>query len=414
MSELVRNVVVIGAGQAGGWAAKSLRAEGFEGRIALIGSETFPPYERPPLSKEVLLGERSVESTILWSADDLKALQIETRLGAEVSAIDLQTKSVVTSDREKVSYDRLLIATGSRVRKLAIPESDSADVRYLRTIEDAVSLRSRLVPNSRLLVVGGGWIGLEVAASARQRDVKVVLVEAAASLCSRSSSPELSEYLYRLHAGNGVDIKLRASVSSLKRQQDETRVVLSSGEQFRVDSVVAGIGVVPNVEVAEAAGLQVSNGIVVDELCQTSDRFVFAAGDVTNSPNATGGRIRLESWANAQNQAIAAARNLLGGRIPYQDVPWFWSDQYGINIQLLGHDFERGELVARLDSSQTKVSYLRLNNEVVTAAICIDCGQDVSILRRLIQRRSKVDGCQLSSGSDLRQLLAKAAAPPVP
>ncbi|MGE3992393.1 NAD(P)/FAD-dependent oxidoreductase [Pseudorhodoplanes sp.] len=238
----------------------------------------------------------------------------ETRLGTEVSSIDLQRKSVLTSAGETACYDRLLMTTGSRARRLELPEGDARSVCYLRTIDDAVSLRSRLVPSSRLLVIGGGWIGLEVAASARQRSVEVVLVEAASRLCSRTSPSELSEYLYRLHEENGVDIRLQTSVIALQKRDDETQARLSNGQKLVVDAVVAGIGVQPNVEVAEAAGLKVGNGIVVDESCQTSDPFVFAAGDVANSPDATGRRIRLESWANAQNQAIAAAKNLLGAR----------------------------------------------------------------------------------------------------
>ena len=353
---------IIGTGQAGGWTAKTLRDEGFEGRVVLIGEEPFPPYERPPLSKEVLLGDAEEASTYLWPEGTLEGQDVELKLGARVAKIDRAAKSIAFDDGDTQSYDRLMIATGARVRRLDIPGADLDGVHYLRDIADTRAIRAGLSGDGRVLVIGGGWIGLEVAAAARKSGAEVTVVEAAERLCGRALTPELSAYVHEAHAAQGVDIRCDTGVERLEGNGAVARAVLSDGSALDISMAVIGVGVVPNSELAADAGIDVDNGIVVDELCRTSDPDVFAAGDVTNHPNPLlDRRIRLESWENAQNQAIAAAKAMLDKGEAYGEIPWFWSDQYDMNIQLVGLPAAWDEAVTRGDpaSGQFIVFYLK-------------------------------------------------------
>jgi len=390
-----RSVVIVGAGQAGGWAAKTLRAEGFAGRITLVGDEPHPPHERPPLSKAVLAGASEPAVCELFKTEALAELALDCIPAERATAIDRAARVVLTDRGRRLAYDRLVIATGSRVRRLAVPGADLPGVRYLRTIADALALRERLGAGARLLVVGGGWIGLEAAATARKRGATVTVLEAADRLCARAVPAEVSAFLARLHASHGVAIRLGAKLERFEPAAGSAlQAVLADGTGIAADTILVGVGIVPNVELAREAGLEVANGIVVDEQGRTSDPDIFAAGDVTDLPAARlGRRVRLESWQNAQDQAIVAAKAALGGDARYDPLPWFWSDQYDANIQMLGMPERWPAGIARGDPAGTSFSLFYLRGDrgpdgaaAIEAVVSINAPRELRAARRLIEQ----------------------------
>lgn len=329
--------VIVGAGQAGAWIARTLRDEGFSGPVTLVGAEAHHPYERPPLSKEVLKGADAASTGALLTADEAQAMGIDCLLSETVTAIDRAARQVACASGRVLPHDVLFLATGSRPRPLPWPGLDgAARVHELRTRDDALRLRAALEGAGSLAVIGGGLIGLEVAATARQAGVAVTVIEAGPRLCARSLPVEASDWLAALHRGNGVDLRMGQAVSGV--QPDDTGVTLAlDGGTLRVDQVLVGIGILPETALAQAAELAVEDGIVVDAEGRTSDPQVFAAGDATRQPCPMGGApLRQETWANAMAQGIAAARAALGLAPARVKLPWFWSDQYDANIQVLG------------------------------------------------------------------------------
>ena len=394
---MTETFIIVGAGQAGGWGATTLRGQGFDGTITLLGEEPHPPYERPPLSKDVLLGSKPPESTYLWPGDKISELKIDLRTGVRVSRLLPDRQQVELANGEALHYDRLLLTTGSRVRRLSFPGSELAGVHYLRTMADALAIQSDLTPESRLLVVGGGWIGLETAASARKRGVRVTIVEATDQLCSRVLPKSLADYLLERHRDQGVEVRLGATVRALNGGKRVESAQLSTGEEIPVSAVVIGIGVEPNAELAREAGLEVNNGIVVDQTGGTSDPRIFAAGDVTNQPNDfLGRRIRLETWANAQNQGIAAAKGMLGQAVAYHDIPWFWSDQYNLNIQLLGVPHKTDQAVTRGDPKSDKFLQFFLYGGRIEAVAAVNNPRELRNAKRLLQAGKEVDSGRLA------------------
>jgi 3-phenylpropionate/trans-cinnamate dioxygenase ferredoxin reductase subunit len=340
-------MVVVGGGQAGGWVIKTLRSEGFTGPIVLISAETHPPYERPPLSKNLLRNADAISETALLSEADLESAGVEAWLGDEVVEIDRAGRTVRCASGREQEYHRLFLTTGSRPR---IPDwmaaSRSGRAHVLRTIDDASSLRAGLASTGHLVIVGGGWIGLEVAASVRDMGIAVTVVESASRLCQRSVPEPVSHWLRTLHEGHGVTFLMGRSVEGLVDEADHIGITLDDGSMLVADRMLVSIGAVPDVALAQSAGLEIYNGIVVDETGQTSDPAIFAAGDVTNFPCSFAGcATRRESWANAQNQAIAAGKAALGQAVHYAELPWLWSDQYGHNIQIAGLPEKAGEVL---------------------------------------------------------------------
>jgi 3-phenylpropionate/trans-cinnamate dioxygenase ferredoxin reductase subunit len=385
------SIVIVGAGQAGGWAAKTLRAEGYEGRIVLIGDEPHPPHERPPLSKAVLSGAAEPHTVHLFKEEEFAKLGVEFRNDARVTAIDRAAKRVVLESGDAVSYDRLILATGSRVRRLQVPGGDSPRVLYLRSIQDAIDLRARMAACGHLVVIGAGWIGLEVAATARKAGIAVTVLEAFDRVCARAVPPEVSRHLLELHERNGVQVRLGQGVKSIATSADGVVVTLADDSTVAGDLVVAGVGVIPNVELAQAAGLAVDNGIVVDECGRTSDPDIFAAGDCANMPlGCLGRRTRLESWANAQNQAIAAAKAALGHAVCYDELPWFWSDQYDLNLQILGMPAAWSEPVVRGDVARGSFSLFYLEEGRIVAIVSLNAPRDLRAAKKLVQNRTVV------------------------
>jgi 3-phenylpropionate/trans-cinnamate dioxygenase ferredoxin reductase subunit len=403
--------VIVGCGQAAGWAARTLRQEGHAQPIVMIGDEPHPPYERPPLSKAVLLGKAAPESTYLFPAAAWDGLGIEHLRGATAKRIESDKRRLVLSDDRSIAYQRLLLATGGRPRKLEVPGADLSGVYYLRTIADSLSLAAELRPDARLLVVGGGWIGLEVAAAARQRGTEVVLVEAASQLCGRALAGDIAGSLERLHRDHGADIRLNCSVSRFEGTTRLERVQLTDGSVLEVSAAVIGIGITPNDELARAVGLAVDNGILVDEYGRSSHPDIFAAGDVTNHPNAlVGRRIRLESWENAQNQAIVAGKAMLrAAETPYAEVPWFWSDQYDANLQLIGLPRAWDKIATRKTGAAGSFVVCYFNACRIEGAVGMNSGRDLKFVRRLMQARVAVDPERISDPSVRLQDLLKTA-----
>jgi len=388
-----RTVVVIGGGQAAGWVVKTLRTEGFEGRLVMIADEVHLPYERPPLSKGVLAGEADIETVRIAKPDEFATLDVETWQPDCAVAIDRTKRTVTTRSGREVKYDRLVIATGGAARRLPASVAKSAHVTYLRTLDEALALGERLRRSQRVLVVGGGWIGLEVAATARKLGVAATVIEGAPRLCARSLPQEVADFLLELHRANGVDVRLNSALVSLEdREEGGVRATFADGSTLDADFAVAGIGLTPNTALAQEAGLAVEDGIVVDEFGETSDADIFACGDVANHPNAwLKRRVRLESWANAQNQAIAAAKAVLGVKAPYAEIPWFWSDQYDVNLQILG-DLPAGLTpVLRGSLDEKRVTLFFVEDGHLRGVIAINAARNLKLARKWMNQGRAVD-----------------------
>ena len=390
-----QTIVVIGGGQAAGWIVKTLRKEGFEGLLVMIADEIHLPYERPPLSKAVLAGEAGIDTVRIVKPDDFAALNVETWQPDCATSIDREARVVRTRSGREITYDRLVIATGGAARRLPDALVKTSHITYLRTLDEAVALGDLLRRSQRVLVIGGGWIGLEVAATARKLGVEAAVVEGAPRLCVRSLPPAVSDFLLELHRANGVDVRLAAALVSLDDHPDDAnrvRATLADGTTLDADFAVAGIGLAPHTAIGEAAGLPVADGIVVDEFGATADPRIFACGDVANHPNAwLKRRVRLESWANAQNQAIAAAKAVLGTKEAYADIPWFWSDQYDVNLQILGDIPPDAELAVRGNVQQKSATLFYLQDGNLRGAIAINTPRDLKIAKKWMNQGRAVD-----------------------
>jgi 3-phenylpropionate/trans-cinnamate dioxygenase ferredoxin reductase subunit len=390
----LQTVVVIGGGQAAGWIVKTLRKEGFDGRLVMVADEIHLPYERPPLSKAVLAGDADIDTVRLVDHDAFAALNVEAWQPECAESIDRDARIVRTASGREVHYDRLVIATGGAARRLPASLVQTSHLAYLRTLDDAMLIGKRLREShsKRLLVIGGGWIGLEVAATAKKLGVDVTVVEGAPRLCGRSVPESVSDFLLKLHRDNGVDVRLNASLVSLDDYGDGVRAQLADGTTVEADFAVAGIGLKPHTGIAERAGIDVNDGIVVDEFGATNDAHVFACGDVANHPNAwLKRRVRLESWANAQNQAIATARAVLGVRTPYAEIPWFWSDQYDVNLQILG-DVPPGAVpIVRGDLDARRASLFFLDGDALRGVIAINATRDLKVAKKWMSQGRAVD-----------------------
>ncbi len=365
-------IVVIGAGQAAGQAAASLRQEGFEGEITIIGDEAQAPYQRPPLSKAYLSGEVGLDRVLVRPENFYADKGINLQTGVRVESINRADKTIATSTGSTLSYDKLLIATGSRPRILNIEGSDLEGLHYLRTVDDVDGIRTAMEAAKNVCIVGGGYIGLEVAAVAKKAGHNVTVLEMEDRILQRVTTAEMSEFYHALHTGRGVDIRVNTMVSGFAGENGRVTSVLCGDESIPADLVIVGIGIIPNVELAEAAGLTCDNGIVVNDHCQTSDPDIYAAGDCTNHPNPIlDRRLRLESVPNAMEQARTACSNMLGGDKTYAAVPWFWSDQYELKLQMVGFSADGDQSVLRGDkaSNEFAVFYLKDGNVVAVDAV---------------------------------------------
>ena len=388
--------VIVGASLAGATAAETLREEGFDGRIVLVGAEPDRPYERPPLSKDFIRGETAREKTFVHVEDFYEEREIELRTSATVTAIDPASSVVVIGDGERVSYDRLLLTTGAAPRRLSIPGSDLEGVLYLRDLEDAEQIRERIAHGGKVAVIGAGWIGAEVGASVRERGLEVTIVEHGAVPLERVLGPELGAVFRDIHLDHGVDLVAGAGLEAFEGAGEVERVRLSDGRTIECDFVVVGIGVVPRVELAEAAGLAVQNGIVVDERLGTSAPGIYAAGDVANARHPLYGRLRVEHWANALNQGPAAARSMLGRDERYERIPYFFSDQYDIGLEYSGHANGTDPVVFRGDPATHEFVAFWLDDGRVVAGMNVNTWGVTEAIETLIRSRVKVDRDQLA------------------
>jgi 3-phenylpropionate/trans-cinnamate dioxygenase ferredoxin reductase component len=329
--------VIVGAGLAGAKAAEALRAEGFEGRIVLVGDEPEAPYERPPLSKDYLRGESPRESARVHEEGFYADHDIELVLGTAVTEIDRGARAVVLDTGERLPYDRLLLATGSEPRRLSVPGAELEGVHHLRTFADSDAIAAALQPGARAVVAGGGWIGMEVAASARQKGLEVTIVELEDVPLSRALGREAGLLYARLHRRHGVELHTGVAVTRVEGEGRVERVVLADGRALDADLLVCGLGAIPRTALAEQAGLLVDNGVLTDASLQTSDPHVFAAGDIANAEHPFYGRhIRVEHWANALNQPEVAVKAMLGKPATYDKLPYFFSDQYDVGMEFRG------------------------------------------------------------------------------
>jgi 3-phenylpropionate/trans-cinnamate dioxygenase ferredoxin reductase subunit len=409
-----QRIVIVGASLAGATAAATLRDEGFEGEILLIGAEPQLPYNRPPLSKGYLRQQERFEDQLVKPATYYPEHRIELRLGTRVTAIDAKQKFAELEGGQRVAYDRLLVATGGRNRTLTVPGADLQNVFQLRTVEECDRIRAAAQRGRRAVVMGLGFIGSEVSASLRQLGVEVAAVEGSRVPLARVLGDEVGQILAGIHREKGVELVMEDSVAAFEGSRRVERVRTKKGRVLECDLVVAGIGIVPNTELLAAAGAQVDNGVLVDERCRTSLPDVFAAGDVTNHLHPIFGRLRVEHWNNGYQQGRAVVRSLLGGEQPYDYIHSFWSDQYEHNIEYVGFAASWDRLVFRGRPEGRKFLGFYLKDGILRAAVGLNRGGDpedpkadseLKAVVQLIRDRAAPDPLRLADEDvDLRRL----------
>jgi 3-phenylpropionate/trans-cinnamate dioxygenase ferredoxin reductase subunit len=387
-----RTFVIVGGSLAGAKAAETLRSEGFAGRVVLVDSDRHLPYERPPLSKGYLRGESGLDDVLVHPDAFYVEQGIEVRSGSTVARIDRERREAVLESGDRVGYDRLLLTTGAEPRRLEGPGAGLEGIHYLRSIEDADRLRAGLTAAASVVVVGGGWIGAEVAASARQLGAQVTMVHSDGAPLQKVLGPEVAAVYGALHADHGVTMRMNTRVQSFRGATAVEAVVTDHGDAIAADLVVVGIGVAPRTGLATAAGLTVEDGIVVDECLRTSDDRIYAAGDVASAWHPLLRRqVRVEHWSNALNQGPAAARNMLGLATPYDRLPYFFSDQYHLGMEYLGHAPEWDRVVFRGDPATREFVAFWVKDDRVAAAMNVNVWDVTEALRHLITSQQPVD-----------------------
>jgi 3-phenylpropionate/trans-cinnamate dioxygenase ferredoxin reductase subunit len=403
---MTQTFTIVGGGVAGWSAAAALREEGFDGRVVLVAEEPELPYDRPPLSKDYVRGELPPEQLLLRPPEWYEEHGIETVLGVRATRLLASRRLLALSDGREQAFDRLLVATGGRPRRLRVPGGELEGVLYLRTRADAERIAAVLQPGLRLCVVGGGFLGLELAASARKLGIDVTVVTACEALLERALGREIGRLCGALHSDAGVALRLGRAIEAFEGTERVTAVRTAAGESIACDAVVVGVGLEPAVEWLAQSGVELADGIVVDTRCETGVPGVFAAGDAARQQHPLFGSLRVEHWQNALDQAAAAARNMLGAGAPYASVPWFWSDQYDCNLQYAGHPAAWDEVVVRGDAPERRFVAFYLADGRVTGAFGLNAGRDVRRAIKLIEARCPVDPAVLvDAGADLRQLV---------
>jgi 3-phenylpropionate/trans-cinnamate dioxygenase ferredoxin reductase subunit len=411
MSE--QTFMIVGASLAGAKAAQTLREEGFEGRVLVIGEEAHRPYERPPLTKEYLRGEAEREKTYVHGEGFYGDHELELITSATVTELAAGEHRVALADGRELSYDRLLLATGSAPRRIAVPGAELDGVYYMRTLGDADALRERLGAGGRVAVVGAGWIGSEFAASARQGGLDVTLIDPLALPNERIFGPEIGSFYRHVHAQHGVHMALGEGVERFEGDGRVQRVRTSTGRTVECDFAVVGIGVVPRVELAEHAGAAIENGIAVDERLASSLPDVFAAGDVASAWHPfLQRRIRVEHWSNALHQGPAAARSMLGRDVSYDRIPYFFSDQYDVGMEYSGYATEWDEVVFRGDRDGGEFIAFWLKDGRVLAGMNVNVWDVAGDIQALIRSRRAVDRQALTDPDTSLKELASEKTPP--
>jgi len=399
-------VAIVGASLAGSSAAATLREEGFDGRVVLIGAEPQLPYDRPPLSKNYLRGVTPFEKTLLRPADFYRERDIEMRLGTTVTRVDAEKRTVALHDGERLEFDQLLIATGGKNRRFPIPGIDLPGVYDLRTVADADRIREAMARGGRAVVVGMGFIGAEVAAAMRQSGLDVVAIEPFKTPLYRALGEEIGRVVEGLHRDNGVEMILDDAVTAFEGAGKVERVVTRNGRRIDCSLAVFGLGIEPATELVAGTPVRVDNGIVVDDQCRTNVPGIFAAGDVANHYHPVCGRqMRVEHWQNGVKQGAAAARSMLGRGQPYDEVHWFWSDQFDANIQYAGFHAAWDQIVVRGSLESRKFLAFYLTGGRVESVVAINQGRDMRRTFPIIKARAAVDPASLADPNvDLRTL----------
>lgn len=397
---MTESIVIIGAGQAGSQAVDTLRREGFQGRLTLIGAEESLPYQRPPLSKKYLAGELAQERLLLRHRAFYDDHRTELILGAAAERLDRAGRRVQLADGREIRYDRLLLCLGATARRLTCAGATLEGIHVLRGIADCDAIRAGIKPGVAVVIVGGGYIGLEVAATCRSLGASVVVLEMADRIMNRVVAPVVSEYFLREHRARGVTIACNQKLECFQGNGRVRQAVCADGSVYPADLVVVGVGAIATTELAAAAGVACENGIIVDEFCRSSDPLIYAAGDCTNHPSPHyGGRHRLESVDNAFEQAKAAALNMQGRALAYDRIPWFWSDQFDSKLLIVGLSKGHERAVLRGDpaSGGFSVCYLR-GNELLSLE-AVNHSKDYMAARKLIQDRVPLDLVRLADAS---------------
>lgn len=400
--------VIVGASLAGGTAAASLRDQGFDGRIVLIGEERHAPYERPPLSKEFLAGTVGFERSLLRPTEFWGERDIECRFGVRATAVDAGARRVTLDDGDAVAYTKLLVTTGLRNRTLGVPGAALPGVYSLRTVDEAESIKAAMSSGGRAVVVGMGFIGAEVTATLRTAGLEVDVIEPFPGPVYRALGPQISAVVAAIHADHGVSMHFEDNVAAFEGADRVERVVTASGRRFECDFAVVGVGTMPVTDLVAGVGVEINNGIVVDECCRTSVEGIYAAGDVANHFHPAYGRhVRVEHWQNAMKQGAAAAAAMLGEDTSYDEVHWFWSDQYDANIQSAGSTGDFGDAVVRGRLEDRNFVAFWVKEGRLAGAVAINRGKDLRRSLQLLKTRAAVDPAVLADpDADVRSATA--------
>lgn len=405
-------IIILGGGQSAAHAATTIRQYDSESSIAIVTNENYLPYERPPLSKKFLLNEVEIDEFLFFNEEHYQNLKIDILKNEEIKNVNFE-KNIIESNNNKISYNKLLIATGCKNRTLNLENVDQKDLFYLRDINESTKIKNKFNSSENILIIGGGFIGLEIASSAKQLGKNVNVVELADNLMGRIVPKEISTIVRKKHEENGVDIHLRTNITSIKKNTDNYTIQLSNNASVICNMIIVGIGAIPNVEIFDNTALKIDNGIITNQYNKTSIENVFAAGDVSNFYHPLyEENIRLESWKHAQNHGVSAGKNIVGQKTEYSEVPWMWSDQYNLNLQLTGRCDEYDSLVKRGKDENDGIIYFFMKNNQVFGACGVGIGgkiaKDIRIAGILSDKKIKVAESDLSDSSiKLNKLLKK-------
>ena len=394
----MENLVIVGAGQSAIQCITSLRKEDYPGLITLVGEEEHLPYQRPPLSKGFLEDTVSNERLYFKKLEFFIENKVQLKLGTKAEEIDIENNNIHLSDNTKLSFDKLVFATGSSVRKLDFPGKDLNSIHYLRGLDDALSIKKDLQTRQNIVVVGAGYIGLEVAAIAAKQNKSVTVIEMADRVMNRTVDPQISDYYLNLHQKNGVTFKFNTSLQEIIGTNNPEKVVCSDGSEVAADMVVIGAGIMPNVELAENAGLSCDNGIVVNEFGKTDHADIYACGDCTNHPNKLlNKKIRLESVHNAMEQSKTVASSIINQSIAYNQIPWFWSDQYDHKLQIVGLSGDHDKVIMRGDMSEAKFMLFYTKDDKLIAVDAVNNSKEFLICKKLVANKVTIKPDEISN-----------------
>ncbi|HXE73247.1 MAG TPA: FAD-dependent oxidoreductase [Candidatus Nitrosotenuis sp.] len=402
---MIESIVLVGGGLAAAWCARTLRQEGYEGRLILVGEEPHLPYDRPPLSKEFLRGEQPRARLDILPAAFYEQNHIEVHLGRRATRLEVPERRLHLDDGTRLTYDRLLLCTGGSPRRLRLPGAELEGLHYLRTVDDSQRLAEKLRPGRRAVLIGTGFIGLELAASFRKKGLLVVGIDVLPLPLEPILGPEVGRFFADMHRAEGVELRLGERVERLEGQGRLQRVVTDRGA-YECDFAVAGIGIIPNLDLVQGTPLETGNGLLVDAFCRTNVPEIFAAGDIANMAHPRlGRRLRVEHWQSAMLQGAAAARAMLDRGKPYEELPWFWTDQYNVNVQTIGHVEKPGPVVLRGEPQSRSFCAFYLEEGRLHMALTCNRPKEQRAARRLIEARIPVTPEQLADESvDLRTL----------